>query len=134
MELEMSVLVPQYLRIVTRDHNSQQLELVGPALSEHFLQEARLAEPGTADEDRATLRGRLCLAEKAGQEVEDVVAANEGRQAATGRCLKSPGRRASSQPIRSYRPDSISPSVRSKVPAWIPECMRSGISAGDTRS
>ena len=33
-------------------------------------------------------------------------------------------------PIRSNRPDSISPSARSKVPAWIPECIRSGIRAG----
>ena len=41
--------------------------------------------------------GRFCLAEKAGQKAEYLVAANEGRQTAAGRCLKSPGRRASSQ-------------------------------------
>ncbi|MDA9422732.1 hypothetical protein XH97_11475 [Bradyrhizobium sp. CCBAU 53380] len=110
----------------------QQLEGLGTTVLQHFFQEPRLPEPGTADDDHATLPGRMCLAEKTGQKVESLVATNKGRQAATRSCLESAGRRASSQHHARLRHSGRCTRCLKAVAELEEICMRTeGIDAGE---
>ncbi len=107
----------------------QQLEALGADVPQHFFKQARLAESGAADNHGAALRGRSCLAQKARQEAEYLVATDEGRQAAARGCLEAPGRRASTQ----YQPRLRHSGSRRKVRGELEEVgMRpKGVDAGE---